>query len=93
MSMNKQEDEIATLKFVHNLQVKSLQIDLASLRSDALRWEIESVYMMHLLEQAMQWAKHTKNDGLLRRIATFLEYKRFINDKEDDKTENSESYC
>lgn len=92
MSMNKLEDEIAMLKFVHNLQVKDLQIDLASLSSDALRWEIESVYMMHLLEQAMQWAKHTNNDGLFRKIATFLEYKRFINDdkNEDDEIDGNE---
>lgn len=90
MPVNKHKNEIEMLKFVHDLQLKSLHVDLASLRSDALRWEIESVYMMHLLKQALQWAKHTNNDGLSRKIAKFLEHKRFINDDKVDGSEEDE---
>ena len=90
MPVNNHENEIAMLKYVHNLQIKNLHIDLASLRSDALRWEMESVYMMHLLMDALQWAKHTNHDRLTRRIATFLEFKGVINPESNTEDKDKE---
>ena len=90
--MEKENDDISVLKFVHNLQIQNLLNVQKSLRRETLQWEIESVYMTRLLREALAWAKHTNNDSLFQKIATFLEYKRFINDdeNEDDEIDGNE---
>lgn len=91
--MEKENNGIPDLKFVHNLQIQSLLRVQESLKRETLQWEIESVYMMRLLREAFTWAKHTNHDGLTQRIGTYLKYKRFDNEETNAETDNKEQDC
>ena len=88
--MEKEDNDISVLKFVHNLQIQSLLNVQKSLRRETLQWEIESVYMMRLLREALAWAKHTKHDGLTRRISNYLEYRKFDYEEDNAEAEDKE---
>jgi hypothetical protein len=88
--MEKEDNNISALKFVHHLQIQDLLSVQKSLRREALQWEIESVYMMHLLQEALALAKHTNHDSLTGKISAYLEYRKFDNEEDNTETENKE---